>query len=217
MKYYYLLNGKIMSANENMPNDESMFYKRKSEGENWGDFLLRKWHSSLQPCEISESELEKVKNKLSSIKLRWDSVIEVTDIISDNNGVISFKEKNCQCLKCSPIKLPNFRLNVCAKCGNKRCPHASDHKYKCTKSNEPNQLGSVYCEHPKQVGEIESQEDLISGVKGLTKREYFAGLAMQGLLSKGNDITYNPKDIANYSIDFADSLLTALDELKKSE
>ena len=33
---------------------------------------------------------------------------------------------------------------VCPKCGNKRCPHASDHNYECTGSNEPGQEGSVY-------------------------------------------------------------------------
>lgn len=68
-----------------------------------------------------------------------------------------FKDKNCLCLKCSPIEFPDFRFNVCSICGNKRCPHASDHNYKCTNSNEPNQFGSVYCEHPKQVEEIEAE------------------------------------------------------------
>ena len=33
---------------------------------------------------------------------------------------------------------------LCPTCGNKRCPHASDHSYACTDSNEPGQKGSVY-------------------------------------------------------------------------
>lgn len=33
---------------------------------------------------------------------------------------------------------------VCATCGNKRCPHATDHRNPCTNSNEPGQKGSVY-------------------------------------------------------------------------
>lgn len=33
---------------------------------------------------------------------------------------------------------------LCPKCGNKRCPHASDHRLDCTGSNEPGQAGSVY-------------------------------------------------------------------------
>lgn len=33
---------------------------------------------------------------------------------------------------------------LCEECGNKRCPHASDHTYECTRSNEPGQPGSIY-------------------------------------------------------------------------
>lgn len=33
---------------------------------------------------------------------------------------------------------------LCPTCGNKRCPHASDHDLDCTGSNEPGQPGSVY-------------------------------------------------------------------------
>lgn len=36
----------------------------------------------------------------------------------------------------------NFRY-ACEICGNKRCPHHSDHSLKCTGSNEPGQPGSV--------------------------------------------------------------------------
>jgi len=33
---------------------------------------------------------------------------------------------------------------LCATCGNKRCPHANDHRNACTGSNEPGQEGSAY-------------------------------------------------------------------------
>ena len=33
---------------------------------------------------------------------------------------------------------------VCPKCGNKRCPHATDSSLGCTGSNEPGQPGSKY-------------------------------------------------------------------------
>jgi hypothetical protein len=36
------------------------------------------------------------------------------------------------------------RMILCPKCGNKRCPKASDHRLSCTNSNEPGQPGSVY-------------------------------------------------------------------------
>lgn len=43
---------------------------------------------------------------------------------------------------------------------------------------------------------------------GLTKREYFAGLAMQGLLSEGSTGSF--EDIAKESVKFADELIKAL-------
>lgn len=36
------------------------------------------------------------------------------------------------------------QMIVCEVCGNKRCPHANDHRNACTASNEPGQLGSAY-------------------------------------------------------------------------
>ena len=36
------------------------------------------------------------------------------------------------------------RMIVCATCGNKRCPHATDHRHACTGSNELGQKGSAY-------------------------------------------------------------------------
>lgn len=35
-------------------------------------------------------------------------------------------------------------LIVCADCGNKRCPKATDHRLGCTNSNAPNQPGSEF-------------------------------------------------------------------------
>ncbi|MFS8319194.1 hypothetical protein RPF54_24860, partial [Enterobacter hormaechei subsp. xiangfangensis] len=34
--------------------------------------------------------------------------------------------------------------------GNKRCPHANDHRNACTGSNEPGQEGSAYPAAPQQ-------------------------------------------------------------------
>lgn len=47
----------------------------------------------------------------------------------------------CWCHKCNPT---SPHMIVCPECGNKRCPHASDHALACTGSNEPGQPGSVY-------------------------------------------------------------------------
>jgi hypothetical protein len=65
------------------------------------------------------------------------------------------------CWQCTP----DYRgMLICPKCGNKRCPHASDHRLACTSSNEPGQVGSVYqadqggaqlLDEPAPVGEAE--------------------------------------------------------------
>lgn len=39
--------------------------------------------------------------------------------------------------------IPGWRYG-CETCGNKRCPHHSDHTLTCTRSNEPGQTGSVF-------------------------------------------------------------------------
>lgn len=36
------------------------------------------------------------------------------------------------------------RMEVCPKCGNKRCPHATDRNLPCTNGNDPGQPGSRY-------------------------------------------------------------------------
>ena len=41
----------------------------------------------------------------------------------------------------NPIGMPFI---VCSICGNKRCPHATDHNLACTNSNAPGQEGSIY-------------------------------------------------------------------------
>lgn len=45
-----------------------------------------------------------------------------------------------------PIHIPEecSRMILCPICGNKRCPHANDHRNACTGSNEPGQPGSAY-------------------------------------------------------------------------
>lgn len=61
----------------------------------------------------------------------------------------------CLCIACcaergdgvvlSPYGGPSFVAfrYACEICGNKRCPHHSDHRLACTGSNEPGQPGSI--------------------------------------------------------------------------
>lgn len=63
----------------------------------------------------------------------------------------------CGCIRCfsermrndtkrtSPLTDPTFGFRyACELCGNKRCPHHTDHDLACTGSNEPGQPGSAY-------------------------------------------------------------------------
>lgn len=63
----------------------------------------------------------------------------------------------CWCFNCNlDIRSPELsdpwlsvpyvltRMIVCPTCGNKRCPHATDHNLECTGSNDPGQSGSRY-------------------------------------------------------------------------
>ena len=75
-------------------------------------------------------------------------------------------KNNCKCRQCLrdrnegnviagvffPAELRTMIL--CQKCGNKRCPHAADHRNKCSGSNEPGQKGSAY----ELVGNLYAKE-----------------------------------------------------------
>jgi len=57
---------------------------------------------------------------------------------------------SCYCYNCNKDRmvggLPYVMtlMIVCPTCGNKRCPHSTDHKLACTNSNERGQAGSRY-------------------------------------------------------------------------
>lgn len=65
---------------------------------------------------------------------------------SSNSPVIPV----CSCGTCRPVTFTDSRFVVCSECGNKRCPHANDHRNACTGSNEPGQEGSAYPAAPQQ-------------------------------------------------------------------
>lgn len=57
---------------------------------------------------------------------------------------------DCSCGTCRPVTFTDSRFVVCSECGNKRCPHANDHRNACTGSNDPGQEGSAYPAAPQQ-------------------------------------------------------------------
>lgn len=75
-----------------------------------------------------------------------------------NSSTNNFRENvetstKCWCRTCRPVTMSDMRFVVCPDCGNKRCPHANDHRNACTGSNEPGQIGSAYPAAPQQEAE----------------------------------------------------------------
>lgn len=112
MKYYYLLNGKIMSANEKMPiyDDEKNRYSY--------DALCVIWHKQLQPCEISESELDKI-NKFIRAEYNDDYPIEVTEIVEEKTIKFFGGNYMSKCIECKNHFLGDKRWFICENCCNK--------------------------------------------------------------------------------------------------
>lgn len=49
------------------------------------------------------------------------------------------------------------RMILCETCGNKRCPHSTDHRLACTGSNAVDQPGSRYSTDYRPATEEETQ------------------------------------------------------------
>ena len=58
-------------------------------------------------------------------------------------------------------------------------------------------------------------ENTVYHTRGLTKREYFAAMAMQGILANTNiGANYIPIEQAMYSVKLADAIIKALNEIQ---
>lgn len=53
------------------------------------------------------------------------------------------KTTSCWCATCHPNTIYDQRMIVCPRCGNKRCPHATNHEYACTNSNALDQVPTI--------------------------------------------------------------------------
>ena len=102
------------------------------------------------------TRLANVENADPHLADLMDEAIKALESAGDR-----MSECNCyRCLKESGATheiAPNFHVSIadlrmvlCAICGNKRCPHATDHRLQCTDSNAPGQPGSNY-EHQRRL------------------------------------------------------------------
>lgn len=94
------------------------------------------------PCKL-RAAVETIRN--SGIEIDAEKIFAERDALN---------APNCWCRTCRPITLTDMHFVVCPDCGNKRCPHANDHRNACTGSNEPGQEGCAYPAAPQQ--EVES-------------------------------------------------------------
>ncbi|WP_246044165.1 hypothetical protein [Citrobacter arsenatis] len=76
----------------------------------------------------------------------WNNHVNTPTAQAGNSPVAP----GCSCRTCRPITFTDSRFAVCPECGNKRCPHANDHRNTCTGSNEPGHEGSAYPAAPQQ-------------------------------------------------------------------
>jgi len=82
---YYLINGKVMKGDNKMPEMPNLigcnrFYAESLRFKYSDEYNV--WLSSLQPCSITESELEKVKDYFKNIDF-WDEskIADITELI----------------------------------------------------------------------------------------------------------------------------------------
>ncbi len=141
-QYRYLMNGEVFGSDSEMP-----------KGTDFDSLIPYNWRSPLVKLECSEVELDKIRWHTIYDRVNNTNPIDITSITTVKDNVVFFKGE-CMCLKCSPITFENMRFNVCSICGNKRCPHALNHNYKCTNSND---LGQV-CEDIK-IDELHNHKD----------------------------------------------------------
>lgn len=92
-----------------------------------------------------EFEIEDVVEKVESLVAALDGAKQVSFARSQAPG----DPRVCGCQTCLSARAATgadipVRMVVCAQCGNKRCPHATDHRLSCTNSNDPGQWGSAY-------------------------------------------------------------------------
>ncbi|MCO5982592.1 hypothetical protein [Enterobacter hormaechei] len=94
--------------------------------------------------------LQGVENAESPTTMQTAPSLDSSQIIAESPSGNSPVIPDCSCGTCRPVTFTDSRFVVCSECGNKRCPHANDHRNACTGSNEPGQKGSAYPAAPQQ-------------------------------------------------------------------
>lgn len=108
--------------------------------------------------EEGEAEKEAILRWRAWLETQYDALPDGVDCVETiDSAILASKAESvkgdCACEACKPqataFTPENMRMIVCAICGNKRCPHATNHKNPCSGSNEPGQKGSSWENYPK--------------------------------------------------------------------
>lgn len=105
-----------------------------------------------QPAQATQAEVTDAQIKmLIPCGDAWKYEVGFPEAIQFARAILALRTERvpmtCHCHTCRPITMGDMRMVLCPKCGNKRCPHANDHRNDCTGSNEPGQPGSAYPAH----------------------------------------------------------------------
>lgn len=126
---------------------------------NWTAMLHRKGQHPWEGITIDRSEYpERVRYEADRMRHLIGDLADEPDILAYDADAHSGYVKpgnspatpDCWCRTCRPVTMSDMRFVVCPECGNKRCPHANDHRNACTGSNDPGQIGSAYPAPPQQ-------------------------------------------------------------------
>ncbi|ELE9225113.1 hypothetical protein RM361_004459 [Enterobacter kobei] len=109
--------------------------------------LMREWKRALKvPCDLVDDQVPVV---IHGMVIRLERLKETEEKLAAAAAMLQGADGNspvitdCSCRTCRPVTFTDSRFVVCPDCGNKRCPHANDHRNACTGSNELGQEGSA--------------------------------------------------------------------------
>ena len=117
----------------------------------WADMQFLLWDAQRRAGISDEQITQAMVEKLAINKQReWPEPKDGEPRLHIKNAGNSPVTPDCWCRTCRPVTMSDMRFVVCPECGNKRCPHANDHRNDCTGSNEPGQVDSAYPASPNQ-------------------------------------------------------------------
>jgi hypothetical protein len=82
----------LMVNEEEKPSDESMFYKRYSEGLSWGDFIFGKWNENTKKIDFADNEHEKILDYVMTHNLSENQ--NLSHCIEIKDSLAYFNEPN---------------------------------------------------------------------------------------------------------------------------